>query len=296
MSVQVMSAVWRTGLEVKRKIVLLKFADHADDDGRNAYPSRPKVAAACGMSVKSVERIIGSLKKEGILIPEGEAEQGRGKTVNYRIDAARAAELYPPVDPKELEKRKKGVRQTPIDEECCASPEEKGDQQTPISEDPERGSAEAEKGDRTDPEGGQSCDPRTFQNHQEPSSAPGRARDPDGAAHPDAPDGEGGDEAAEGDDEPPAPPVNALWREHEAAIRARFGDFDFKTWFADAIPHADKDGVYTLAVPSPFKADMINRQYSRTLASILGRRDVRAEFHPYAKAAAHNRKQAGGAG
>ena len=130
--------------------------------------------------------------------------------------------------------------------------------------------------------------------------APGRARDPVGAAHPVAPDGGGEDEPpddgdGDGEDEAlPDPPVNALWRDREAAIRARLGTVEFDAWFGDAIPHSDDGEVYVLAVPGPFQADRINGQYSRILAGMLGRREVRAEFHPYAKVAAHNRKQAGG--
>ena len=124
--------------------------------------------------------------------------------------------------------------------------------------------------------------------------APGRARDPDGAARPDAPGGDGEDraEAAEGDGE--APPVNGLWREHQDGIAARIGRVEFDCWFRDAIPHSDKNGVYVLAVPSAFHAERVNSQYSRILAGILGRREVRAEFHEFAKVAAYKRKQAGG--
>ena len=122
--------------------------------------------------------------------------------------------------------------------------------------------------------------------------APGRARDPDGAARPDAPGGDG-EEGAESDGEAPAPPVNALWRECEAAIRARIGDLDFDCWFVDAIPHADKADAYVLAVPSRFIADKIENGFSRILAGILGK-PIRTEVTDYAKAAAHRRKQAGG--
>lgn len=122
--------------------------------------------------------------------------------------------------------------------------------------------------------------------------APGRARDPDGAAHPVAPEGEGGGDGDGEDEAPPAPPVNALWRDREAAIRARLGTVEFDAWFGDAIPHSDDGAVYVLAVPGPFQADRINGQYSRILAAMLGRREVLAEFHPYAKVAAHNRKEA----
>ncbi len=280
---RVQSSIWRTGLEVRRKIVLLKFADHADDDGRNAWPSKATVAAACGLSLESVKRIIRELRKDGILVPEGECKGGAGKTVNYRIDFERAAELHPPVKPRDLAAKKKGVTETPLSEENSPPPAENGVTETPFSEDRKRGSGESKKGVTGDEKRGHSSDPQTIQNHQEPSSAPGRARDPAGAAHPAAPedqDGAGGD-----------PPVKTLWREREAAIRAKIGDVDFRNWFTDAIPHADEAGVYILAVRSPFMVAQINGQFARILAGVLGRREVRAEFHDYARIAAHNRKQ-----
>ncbi len=90
----------------------------------------------------------------------------------------------------------------------------------------------------------------------------------------------------------PQGPENAI---RDPPIRARIGDVWFDAWFGDAIPHADEDGVYILAVRSAFMADHINNQFSRILAGLLGRREVRAEFHAFAKVAAHKRKQAEGA-
>ncbi len=119
--------------------------------------------------------------------------------------------------------------------------------------------------------------------------ASGRTRDPKGAARQNAPcEDEGANrEVADAS-------VNAVWREREEAIRAIIGNVQFKSWFCNAIPHADADGVFILAVPSRFYADYINNHYSRSLAGILGRKEVRAEVHDYARIAAHKRKQVEG--
>lgn len=80
--------------------------------------------------------------------------------------------------------------------------------------------------------------------------------------------------------------IDALWRESRDAIRKSVGSVCFRNIFEKAIPHADDGAVFVLAASSPFVADFINREYSHRLASLLGRREVRAEFHPYAKRAA----------
>ncbi len=119
--------------------------------------------------------------------------------------------------------------------------------------------------------------------------ASGRTYDPDRVARRSAPCADGGEDGGVAEAS-----VNAVWKEREEAIRARIGNVQFNCWFCDAIPHADEDGVFILAVPSRFYADNINNRYSRSLAGILGRKEVRAEVHDYARIAAHKRKQVEG--
>jgi len=43
MSIRLMSDVWRTDLPTVEKMVLLVIADHANDEGTQAYPSQATI-------------------------------------------------------------------------------------------------------------------------------------------------------------------------------------------------------------------------------------------------------------
>jgi hypothetical protein len=54
-----MDAVWfLPGITIAERLVLLKIADNASEDGRNAWPSQATIAAACGMSVRGVQKAL----------------------------------------------------------------------------------------------------------------------------------------------------------------------------------------------------------------------------------------------
>ncbi|GAH09502.1 unnamed protein product, partial [marine sediment metagenome] len=63
------------------KFVLLAFADHADHDGLNVYPSYERVALKTGYSERQVKRIVARLKKRGALIVDGKV----GRRNKFRI-------------------------------------------------------------------------------------------------------------------------------------------------------------------------------------------------------------------
>ncbi len=68
MSVHISSAVWSNrSLKGSQKFVLLKFADLADDEGENAWPSVARVSAECGLGERTVQRIVSDLIKNGYL-------------------------------------------------------------------------------------------------------------------------------------------------------------------------------------------------------------------------------------
>jgi hypothetical protein len=50
------------------KLVLLKLADHARDDGTGVYPSQKSVAEECGLSDRSVRNVIADAIEWGILV------------------------------------------------------------------------------------------------------------------------------------------------------------------------------------------------------------------------------------
>ena len=81
MSVKVMGMVWDLEIPRDEKFVLLAFADHADHDGLNVYPSYERVALKTGYSERQVKRIVARLKKRGALIVDGKV----GRRNKFRI-------------------------------------------------------------------------------------------------------------------------------------------------------------------------------------------------------------------
>jgi hypothetical protein len=71
------------GLSPTEKLVLVAYADHADHEGHNIYPSIGLVADKTGLSERSVQRATKELAKKGILIPDGSGSKGQNK---WRMD------------------------------------------------------------------------------------------------------------------------------------------------------------------------------------------------------------------
>jgi len=68
MSIRVMALVWDSNLRAMERLVLLAYADHADHDGNNVYPSLGTIARKTGLSRRSVMRIRGRLEDAGIMV------------------------------------------------------------------------------------------------------------------------------------------------------------------------------------------------------------------------------------
>lgn len=83
-----MSEVWRTPLPTSEKMVLLVIADHASDDGDNAYPSQQTIATKASLSVRTVQRVINDLVAQGYVW----RAKGQGGSANCRDD--RRPHLY----------------------------------------------------------------------------------------------------------------------------------------------------------------------------------------------------------
>ena len=71
MSIKAMTWVWEhyAGNSTK-KLLMLSIADHAGDDGRNAYPSEHRLALRTNLSVRHVRRLVHELEKSGDLVVE----------------------------------------------------------------------------------------------------------------------------------------------------------------------------------------------------------------------------------
>lgn len=66
--------------------VAMAVAYYADNDCRNAFPSKKLIAEDLGMSVRQVQRILEYLEDLGLLAVEGNKKGGRGKSTHYRIN------------------------------------------------------------------------------------------------------------------------------------------------------------------------------------------------------------------
>jgi hypothetical protein len=77
-----MSSIWELDLPPSEKLVLLVIADHADDDGGNAYPSVARIARRASISERQTQRVIRQLCDEGFLI----VEDRLGGGVDWRSD------------------------------------------------------------------------------------------------------------------------------------------------------------------------------------------------------------------
>jgi len=94
MSVKAMGYVWDLDLPQNEKFVLLAYADHADHDGRNIFPSVQRIADKTGYSKRSVQGITRRLEERGLLIADG---QGKNGTNKWRMPVYGGAETSPPV-------------------------------------------------------------------------------------------------------------------------------------------------------------------------------------------------------
>ncbi len=119
MSVRVSSVVWKPRLPATTKLVLLRLADSAHDDGGQAYPSVDTMAAECGLSRRTVQVVLRNLEADGLITPVGSTTGGRGGTTVYQINLQRLQELRP--KDEETAHVPRGLRQ-----QKGAAPAEKG--------------------------------------------------------------------------------------------------------------------------------------------------------------------------
>ena len=90
-----MGKVWNLRLDTTQKIVLLKFADCADDDGNNSFPGVVNVGVKCGMSYRTVQRTVKKLIKAGLLVITKPANRAKHVPTMYRVDVSPGDNLTP---------------------------------------------------------------------------------------------------------------------------------------------------------------------------------------------------------
>ncbi len=88
MSIRVISRVLpkRWG-SPSRKIVAIKLADVANDDGTSIYPSIATVASEAELSERQVQRIMDEFREAGLLVVVRKGG-GRNRPTEYRFDLA----------------------------------------------------------------------------------------------------------------------------------------------------------------------------------------------------------------
>ena len=67
MSFTLLTQVWQLKLSPRQQHVLLAMADYADDDGRNCFPSQPRLAWKTGYTTKTIQRTIPELIAIGVV-------------------------------------------------------------------------------------------------------------------------------------------------------------------------------------------------------------------------------------
>lgn len=91
MSIKAISAVWKLAMPVAgkstatQKLVLLCLADHADDMGRNCYPSVDTVATECSIDRSTVKRALRALKEAGLIavVSAGRSHRSTGYELTF---------------------------------------------------------------------------------------------------------------------------------------------------------------------------------------------------------------------
>ncbi|SOC48421.1 helix-turn-helix protein [Rhizobium subbaraonis] len=156
MSIMLMSRIFRMNIGgCNRKLLAVRLADFADDDGRGIYPGVDRLAQETELSERTVQRILADFEREGILVCRQRATGRPGVANRYDFDLAR---LY-------------------AYEAGKAKPEstaETGDSVSPVDTG-ERGDNRAERGDTGDGEGCHRDTRTVIEPPLEPSVERGRA-------------------------------------------------------------------------------------------------------------------------
>ena len=82
MSIRLMSEIWLTKLPLTEKMVLLVIADHANDEGTEAWPSQATIANKASISIRTVQRSVNSLVEKGYIW----MQKGAGGSATCRDD------------------------------------------------------------------------------------------------------------------------------------------------------------------------------------------------------------------
>jgi len=96
MSVEMMSQVWRLDVPPHVQSVLLVLANFADDDGGNVFPSIGRIAWQTGYSERQVYRIMGALRKDGVIRTTRRAHANHPAHYRLVLDGVQRKPSYRP--------------------------------------------------------------------------------------------------------------------------------------------------------------------------------------------------------
>ncbi len=108
MSAKMMGKVFGLDVGPGMKLLLVAFADHADDDGDHCWPSVGYLAWKTSLSERQVRRMIKQLRDEGVLIPVEREGGGFRRSVVYQLD------LRPLATKEPFRREREGI--SPLDE------------------------------------------------------------------------------------------------------------------------------------------------------------------------------------
>lgn len=152
MSIRLMTEVWAKEVDGYEQSILLVMADYANDDGSSVFPSMGVVAWKVGVSKRTAQRWVKSLRDKGALVKVADARQHH--PVEYRIDLSalpnKAAYVPPnqgrqdgtPAPDRGRQSGQLGVTDTAARDDTAAPPE------PPVVEPPEEPPTEAPDGAR----------------------------------------------------------------------------------------------------------------------------------------------------
>lgn len=96
MSIMIMSRLFRMNLGgCNRKLLAVRLADFADDEGRGIYPGVRRLASETELSERTIQRILADFVQEGILIVVKEATGRPGIANAYDFDLAKLFAFKP---------------------------------------------------------------------------------------------------------------------------------------------------------------------------------------------------------
>lgn len=97
MNIAMMEGVWQLNIEKSAKVVLLKIADNTNEINGIADPSIKYLSVFCGMSPRTVQRILRDFRQSGVLVIVG-FEKGGRRPREYLIDLKKARKIHGVVD------------------------------------------------------------------------------------------------------------------------------------------------------------------------------------------------------